>query len=121
MLVSEKERLLALFADRRCWCQGAEARDASGDAVHFDDPAAVAWDLTGAVCLLFGWPRALELFHQLDEHIRRVKRNSLPLHNPDIASMASLQDRNDDSDTTFEMVTGWLHSMPVWSDHHKVY
>jgi hypothetical protein len=121
MLVDEKEKLLDLFADPQRWCQGAEARNAIGDAVHFDDPAAVAWDLTGAVCLLFGWARALELFHQLDEHVRQAKRNSLPLHHPEIAAMAALQDRNDDSGTTFDTVIGWLQSMPVWSDHHKVH
>ena len=30
-----------------------------------------------------------------------------------IASMAALQDANDETNTTFEKITGWLKSMPV--------
>jgi hypothetical protein len=120
MLSSEKEELLSLFADERRWCQGAEARDAVGDAVHFDDPAAVAWDITGAVCHLFGWSRALQLFPQLDQHVHQTNCNPLNSDNPEIASMTALQDRNDDHETTFEKIIEWLRTMPVWSDHHKV-
>ena len=42
MLPDEKEKLLALFDHESRWCQEAEARDAQGDAVHFDSEAAVS-------------------------------------------------------------------------------
>jgi len=119
MLLGEKERLLALFADRQRWCQHAEARDEVGQIVHYDDPSAVAWDITGGMCLLFGWRRALELFPQLDRHVHRVKRSRWWVTDPGIASMGALQDSNDDTGTTFEMMTGWLKSMPVWNGHRQ--
>lgn len=114
MLPVEKERLLMLFAEPARWCQGAEARDEAGNAVRYDDPSAVAWDITGGLCALFGWQRALELFPQLDRHVHQVGRGRRRDADPGIASMAALQDSNDEAATTFETVTGWLKTMPVW-------
>jgi hypothetical protein len=119
MLQGEKERLLALFADQRHWCQEAEARDEAGRAVHYDDSSASAWDITGGMCFLFGWHRALELFPQVDRHIHDDKRSRWWVTDHGIASMAALQDSNDDDHTTFEMVRAWLSSMPVWSEHRQ--
>lgn len=117
MLLQEKERLITLFGARNRWCQGAEARDEAGQAVHYDDPGATAWDITGGMCLLFGWQRALELFPQLSRHVHQVKRSHWWINDPGIASMVALQDSNDEKGTTFEMMTGWLQSMPVWNGH----
>ena len=69
MMPDEKAQLLALLEDERRWCRDAEARDADGNSVSFHDATAVAWDITGALCRLFGWRRACELFRQLDRHI----------------------------------------------------
>lgn len=115
MLPDEKEKLIAFLADQRQWCRDAEARDAGGQPVHYNDPSATAWDITGAMCLLFGWPRALELFPQVDRHVRRSKAGRCSMTDPGIASMASLQDANDDTATSFETVRKWLVSMPVWN------
>jgi len=119
MLPNEKERLLTLFADQQRWCQDAEARDKTGEAVHYDDTSAVAWDITGAMCLLFGWQRALELFPQLDRHVHQIKRSRWWITDPGIASMAALQDSNDEACMTFEMMTEWLKSMPAWNGHRQ--
>ena len=120
MLPSEKDRLLTLFADPERWCQGAEARDQKGKPVRLDDASAVAWDITGAICALFGWQRALELFPQLDRHVHQTKRGGWRSPDPGIASMAALQDSNDEPGTTFETVAGWLKTMPVWSGHQQL-
>jgi hypothetical protein len=114
MLPEEKERLLSLLTDEQRWCQEAEARDASGVAVRYDDDGAVAWDITGAMCRLFGWRRACELFTQLDRHIRgRRPPPRWPLLDAHIRAMAALQDFNDRVDTTFEGVRSQIESMPV--------
>lgn len=105
MTAQEKQRLLALLDRQQRWCQSAEAQDDAGDPVTFDDGRATAWDLTGAMCLLFGWKRACELFTQLAQHI-----SGGPL---EIDSLAALQDYNDDEQTTYEGVVAQLRSMPV--------
>jgi len=117
MLPNEKERLLIFFGDHHRWCQEAEARNETGEAVHYDDPSAVAWDITGGMCLLFGWQRALELFPQLDRHVHQGKRSRAWVTDRGIASMAALQDFNDEACTTFEMITERLKTMPVWNGH----
>lgn len=119
MMQTEKERLLELFADQQQWCKEAEARDAAGRAVHFDDPSAEAWDITGGMCHLFGWNRALELFPQVDRHIHQTRRSRWWITDPGIASMAALQDSNDEAHTSFETIRDWLLSMPVWSEHRQ--
>jgi hypothetical protein len=113
MLPHEKERLLELLHDKRRWCKNAEARDQHGNAVHYDDATAVAWDLTGATCLLFGWRRACELFRQLDRHITGRRRKFHVRQSLDMASMAALQDFNDLGGTTYDAIAARLNSMPV--------
>ncbi|MFQ5589917.1 MAG: hypothetical protein ACE5HE_02025 [Phycisphaerae bacterium] len=116
MVSEEKELLLALFDDERRWCQEAEAHDAKGDSVRYDAASAVAWDITGALCRLFGWRRACVLFGQLDRHIhgKRV-RARWPGHDiDDMQAMAALQDFNDQADTTFQILRERIASMPVW-------
>jgi hypothetical protein len=114
MMPNEKSQLLSLLDHEHRWCQNTEAQDANGNAARYDETVAVAWDLTGALCRLFGWRRASELFGQLDRHIngrhvvaRRSARQTV------FRSMAALQDFNDRGNTTFEMVRGQIETMPV--------
>ena len=115
MMPEEKEQLLAFLDHERKWCRGAEARDANSDAVQYDDDAAVAWDVTGALCRLFGWRRACVLFEQLDRHIngRRVAVG-WPADNAEMQAMGALQDFNDQVDMTFNTLRERLATMPVW-------
>jgi hypothetical protein len=120
VLPDEKTRLLELFGEPGRWCQGAEARSKAGEPVQYSDCRAAAWDLTGALCFLFGWRRACELFHQLDRHIRHPKREHWRLGDPAIAAMVALQDYNDRRSTTYEAIIERLESMPVWQGHRQV-
>lgn len=120
MLPIEKHNLLCLFADERRWCQQAEARNEVGEAVRYDDPSAIAWDITGGMCKLFGWRRALALFSQLDRHVHNVKRDRCWGANPEIASMVAIQNHNDEDGTTYEMIIEWLETMPVWDSHRQI-
>ncbi len=115
MMPEEKEQLLALLDHERRWCRDAEAHDANSDAVHYDDDAAVAWDVTGALCRLFGWRRACVLFEQLDRHIngRRVAIG-WPAGDAAMHAMGALQDFNDQVDMTFDIVRERIETMPVW-------
>jgi len=115
MMTDEKERLLALFEHERAWCQDAEAHDVDGAPVRYDDETAVAWDITGALCRLFGWQRACVLFAQLDRHIHGKRITSgWPRRDTDMDAMAALQGFNDRADTTFALLRGQIESMPVW-------
>lgn len=113
MMQEEKDRLIALFADKHQWCQGVDARNRSGEAVRHDDKAAVAWDIVGGMCRLFGWKRASELFGPMSRHFsgRRLSptRQYLPTH-----AMTALLDFNDDGDTTYELIVTKLQELPVW-------
>jgi len=115
MMPEEKEQLLALLDHERRWCRDAEAHDANSDAVHYDDDAAVAWDVTGALCRLFGWRRACVLFGQLDRHIngRRVAIG-WPAGDAEMDAMGALQDFNDRVGMTFDMMRERIETMPVW-------
>ncbi len=114
MLTNEKDKLLALFGSDARWCQDAEARDACGAPVKFHDPVATAWDVTGAMCCLFGWKRACTLFGQLERHIHK-RRPFYGNRNPAIESMVTLQAYNDRPETIFEFILTLLKSMPVWT------
>jgi hypothetical protein len=115
MMPDEKRQLLALLDREDRWCRNAEAQDANGAAVRYDEGVAVAWDITGALCRLFGWRRACELFGQLDRHINGKRgATGWPDQNSEIDSMAALQDFNDRADTTFEMMRERIETMPVW-------
>ncbi len=115
MMPDEKNRLLALFESEERWCQQAEARDERGAAVQYDDPAATAWDVTGALCHLFGWRRTEVLLGQVERHISGSKRHYRYNEDPVIASMLALQSYNDRPDTTFDALRSQLETMPVWS------
>jgi hypothetical protein len=115
MMPEEKEQLLALLEHERRWCRSAEAHDANSDAVQYDDDAAVAWGLTGALCRLFGWQRACVLFGQLDRH-HSGKRVAIgwPARDVEMDAMCALQDFNDRVDMTFDMMRQRIETMPVW-------
>lgn len=113
MTSQEKEQLLALLLNAHCWCQAAEARSANGEAVTYSDPDAAAWDLTGAVCHLFGWRRACQLFVQLDRYIHPRARAGLAGRDAEIAAMVGLQNWNDDPQTTHAELLERLERVPV--------
>ena len=108
----EKEQLVALLRDAQHWCQGAEARDAEGRELVYSDADATAWDLTGAVCRLFGWDRARELFVHIAQHLHGGDADA-PLKDSGIAAMVALQTWNDDDKTTHADLLARLESLPV--------
>lgn len=115
MTTEEKTQLLELLAHEGCWCRDAEATNAQGHPVRYDDPSAVAWDLTGALCRLFGWPRACVLFCQLDRHIHGKRYvPSWPVRDIEMDAMASLQQYNDGQEIPFAKVREQIATMPVW-------
>jgi hypothetical protein len=120
MMPEEKEQLLAFLDHERSWCRDAEARDADSDAVGYDDAAAVAWDVTGALCRLFGWQRACVLFGQLDRHING-KRVAIgwPARDAEMDAMGALQDFNDRVDMTFDVMRERIETMPVWQGNAR--
>lgn len=117
MTPDEKSQLLALLEHRGTWCREAEARDADGESVTYDDDAAVAWDITGALCRLFGWRRACDLFPQLERHVTggasRIGRGD----DRGVDAMTALQDFNDRGDTTFEALRASLEALPIRDTH----
>jgi len=115
MLSNEKDKLLEFLHSGTRWCQDAEARASSGNPVKFHDPLATAWDITGALCGLFGWKRAGTLLGQFERHIH--KRRRLPRLNPHatIESMETVQAYNDGLETTFQGILTLFMTMPVWS------
>lgn len=115
MMPEEKEQLLVLLQRESQWCRDAEARDASGAAVTYDDGSAVAWDLTGALCRLFGWERARVLFGQFHRQLHGKRRAfGWPRGHPELDAMVALQEYNDDVDTTFPLLRTLVEQMPVW-------
>jgi hypothetical protein len=120
MMPDEKTQLLGLLERDSRWCRNAEALDASGHGVAYDDDAAVAWDITGALCQLFGWERACVLFEQLDRHIhgRRIKFG-WPIRDTEMDAMAALQEFNDRAGTTFASLRERLETMPVWQGNSR--
>jgi hypothetical protein len=114
MLQHEKDQLLTLFETRNRWCKGSEARDATGEPVLYDDDCAVAWDLTGGLCHLFGWRRACQLFVQLDRHITGRKRG-FGTEDDTVTAMSALLDFNDAADVSYERVLEVVQNMQVWS------
>ncbi len=116
MMPEEKAQLLALLEHEERWCRDVEAVNAAGVGVAFDDREAVAWDLTGALCRLFGWQRACVLFGQLERHlVGKRKLTGWPVRDTPIDAMAALQAFNDDPGITFAALRERLGSMPVWS------
>lgn len=109
----EKKQLIALLADARHWCQGAEAHDAAGQAVTYSDPDATAWDLTGAACHLFGWRRACELFLQIERHFQPRAGAGGAGREAEITAMVVLQSWNDDPRATHPELLALLERLPV--------
>lgn len=110
----EKVRLLTLLRDENAWCRDAEARDVDGNPTRYDEDVAVAWDLTGAICYLFGWKRACALFEQLSRHILGKKRPTCIRRNPSLDAMAELQAYNDREEVTHAEIMEQLRTAPVW-------
>lgn len=120
MMPDEKTQLLALLEHAGKWCRDAEAHDANGNGVVYDDDTAVAWDITGALCRLFGWQRACVLFGQLERHILGKRRTvGWPMRDTGIDAMKALQDFNDRADTTFDMLRERIEAMPVWNSGNR--
>jgi hypothetical protein len=113
MMQEEKDNLIALFSGEGRWCREVEAQDEKGEAVRFDDESAVAWDLVGGMCYLFGWKRASKLFGPLSRYVAGT-RPALTYENNDIHAMTALVNFNDDQDTTYEMIVSKLQELPVW-------
>jgi hypothetical protein len=113
MTPQEKEQLVALLADARHWCQGAEAHDSAGEAVTYSDPDATAWDVTGAACRLFDLSRARQLFVQIDRHLHGGGTAGASRVDSEITAMVALQAWNDDAQTTHGELLSRLQSLPV--------
>jgi hypothetical protein len=112
MTQDEKNRLLELFKNEHRWCKNAEARDKRGKPVHYSDKAAVAWDLIGGMCVLFGWERAVKLFIDVARHVTGQQEDWAD-REWTMAAMASVQDFNDKRETTYPLIIARLRSMPV--------
>ena len=113
MMPDEKEQVLALFNEKNKWCQLCEARDGHGNPVPYNDETAVAWDIVGGMCRLFGWRRACQLFGQMSRHIGGAQRTRFG-QDEEMIAMAALFDFNDATDTTYEKVMAMLQDMPIW-------
>ena len=114
MMQEEKDKLIEFFGDKRRWCKGLDAKDEQGESVHYDDEQAVAWDLVGGVCHLFGWPRALKLFEALSRHVAHQRHLDSAFRGQSMAAMSSLLDFNDEKSTTHELIMTRLSDLPVW-------
>lgn len=113
MLEDEQAKLLSLFSEEQRWCQNAEACDRNGSPVRYGDADAVSWDITGAVCRLFGWGRGSVLFDQMYRHVTGAPIKTRYNQDPHIASMTALQSYNDREDMTFDELIEKLRTMPV--------
>lgn len=115
MTNEERQAILDLLTDEAHWCQDYEARDDAGKPTCFDADDAVAWDLTGALCRLFGWDRACALFGQIDRHINGKQTPVLLSRDTGIGAMVALQTFNDHPERTFAEIRNCIDSMPIWS------
>ena len=113
MTQNEKDELLTLFEKESRWCQHVEAKDERGRPVYYHDKKAAAWDVVGGMCFLFGWERACKLFLQVSRDVTGLKRGP-GLRDREMAAMASLQDFNDQRDTTYDLVMARLREMRVY-------
>jgi len=104
---------LALFGEPRRWCREVDAVDSQGQSVHYDDENAVAWDVVGGMCHVFGWQRACELFALVSRHLVGP-HSSHTFSRTDMVAMDALQEFNDHADTTFDLVVTKLRQLPIW-------
>ena len=109
---TEKDELLTLFEKESRWCQHVEARDERGQPVHYHDKKAVAWDVVGGMCFLFGWERACKLFEPVARHVSGLQRYQAA-RDPEMAAMVFLKDFNDKRDTTHNLIMAKLRGVPV--------
>ena len=114
MRTDELNELMELLANPKHWCQGAEARTASGAPVKYSDPEAIAWDITGALCVLFGWERACILFCQIDKHLLKDRSLRWRVHDVHVESMLALQEINDSHSTSHDWLIERLKTMRVF-------
>lgn len=115
MIQDEKDRLIAFFDVESNWCRGMDAVDADGNAVHYDDDAAVSWDIVGGLCHLFGWKRACKLFEPMSRHFAKRRHLATAFQpNTEMVAMSALFDFNDDDGTTHELFMDRLRGLPVW-------
>lgn len=112
MTQDEKDRLLDLLDNEAKWCREADARDDQGNPVHYGDEAAVAWDIVGGMCRLFGWDRSCELFVVVAGNVAGARPGD-PDQDQGMRAMAAVQDFNDDPDTTYESVITKLRDIPI--------
>ena len=112
MTQNEKDKLLTLFERQSQWCQHVEAQDERGRPVHYRDKKAVAWDVVGGMCFLFGWERACALFKEVEGHVSGRQR-CRAARASEMAAMASLKDFNDKRDTTHNLIMAGLRKVPV--------
>lgn len=114
MFQEEKDKLIAFFDAENRWCQGVDAADQNGQAVHYNDEKAVCWDIVGGLCHLFGWKRALELFEPISRHMAGRRPVGTATRKTAMAAMSALCDFNDQEDMTREGVLERLRELPVW-------
>lgn len=120
MLQDEKDQLIAFFEPETNWCRGHDAIDDEGLVVHYDDENAVAWDLVGGICHLFGWKRACGLFEPMSRHVAKRRHRATAFErDTEMAAMASLLDFNDDDETTHAILMERLRALPVWRGESK--
>ncbi len=112
MTQEEKDLLLTLLSHPSKWCKDVEARDRRGEPVHYDDPQAVAWDIVGGMCRLFGWNRAVKLFCQTWQQLTG-KPQPYPVFASEIRAMQCLQDFNDLPQTNYELVISRIRGLKV--------
>lgn len=115
MTQDERQSLLDLLSTPDRWCQDFEARDASSAPTCFDADDAVSWDLTGALCRLFGWDRACALFGQFDRHINGKRVSVLLSRDNGIGAMVALQTFNDAPERTYAEIRDCIEKMPIWT------
>ena len=112
MRQDEKDKLLTLFEKKHQWCKHVEACNERGQPVHYHDKTAVAWDLVGGICFLFGWERACTLFREIEPRVSGLHR-CRGARDPEMAAMVSLKDFNDKRDTTYNLIMAKLRDVPV--------
>lgn len=121
MLPEEKDKLLTLFDGPTKWCQHVEAQNVQGEAVRYDDDDAIAWDLTGGICRLFGWERACKLFGQVAKQLNSAtKRQTWPVRDQSMDAMKVLQEFNDGDGMSFDRLRSTLEAMPIWNAGSRV-
>ena len=115
MTREERQGLLDRLKNQPRWRRDFEARDSKGDPTCFDSDDAVSRDLTGAICRLRRWDRALALFGQFARQFIG-RRASVPLsRDSGVGAMGALQVFNDPPEKTFDNIRRQIDSTPIRS------